>query len=184
MIGAIVRRSGIGLLSGLLCVSLMAAFVLFVVAGLAGGGSQGSPASVRANELNVTNAYLRAREAFLQSSRARLAAGRVPMASLVAQARASCPGSLRGTPADDVRGPTGEGSVAEQRRRIAAAEFSRGLEEGREAAQREWMGDMAALGCGRFSGANPTQVLGALSLYQTPGVRRTIREVVVSEVRL
>jgi hypothetical protein len=230
-----------------------------LIAILAGCGSQASSNVGRAKDYSGTTAYVRAREAFLQSARAGLAAGQAPMAALVAHVGASCPGSLRGTPADNptVRGSSGSG--AGLRTQLAATAFFLGLEQSLEVAQRQplaaatqrfeatvaairwsdprinnlmqtfaqitsqehrrtepdvcreisqwlssgyrtlpaltqpelrgaigrrWMREMAALGCGRFSSANSTSVLSALSLYEPPGVRPTVREVAASEQRL
>jgi hypothetical protein len=230
-----------------------------LIALLAGCGSQASSkAAGGAKNYSATSAYLRAREAFLQSARAGISTGQAPMAAIVAHVRESCPGSLRGTPADKtVAGKSG--SAAQVRTELAAATFLLGLEQSLEAAQRQpqaaagqqfeatvaalhwsdprinklmqtfaqiasqerhqaapdvcreisewsssgyktlpavthpelggiigrqWMRDMAALGCGRFSAANPASVLSALSLYDPPGVRPTVREVASSEQRL
>jgi hypothetical protein len=56
--------------------------------------------------------------------------------------------------------------------------------EPRGAIGRRWIRDVAALGCGKFSPANPREVLRALRLYQQPGGHPTTRDVEVMEIHL
>lgn len=49
---------------------------------------------------------------------------------------------------------------------------------------RKWTRDVAALGCGKFSPANPREVLRALRLYQRPGAQPATRQIEVMEIRL
>jgi hypothetical protein len=108
-----------------------------VIVVFAGCGSQADPLSGGATDYAGTNAYVRARAAFLRSSRAGFVAGRAPMAALVAQVRNSCPGSLRNTPAASTTVLPKDGSVAERRTQLAAANFLLALEQGLVTAQEE-----------------------------------------------
>jgi hypothetical protein len=53
-----------------------------------------------------------------------------------------------------------------------------------EALANRWSGDVAALGCGKFSPVTPRELLRALRPYQQPGGQPTTRDVEVMEQRL
>ncbi len=180
----------------------MAALVAQVRTGcpgaLRGTSENGAPGSARAGSVSAQRAQLAAAEFFLALEESLEAAQQEPLAAAAHQFFATV-ASIRWGDSRITNLVRTFAQIERERRPGPPPDVCRQINvwarsgyrevpaitraEPRGAIGRRWMRDMAALGCGRFSGVNPREVLSALSLYHPTG-RPTIREVAAREVSL